>query len=124
MSSITIVSDATIWSVTYNRHYDDRKSFIIQATAYFLLPSPNYSSGEALSPHLSVTNTLAYYDTAKIMSVKGFIVHAPGVTLSLVVYIYLSTEVTMDTTSNVLSLIFTTGACTINIFTVVIYRFL
>ncbi len=33
MSSITIVSDdATIWSVTYERHYDDRNSFIIQAT--------------------------------------------------------------------------------------------
>jgi hypothetical protein len=27
-----IVSDATIWSVTYNCHYDDRNSFIIQAT--------------------------------------------------------------------------------------------
>jgi hypothetical protein len=34
VSSITIVSDdATIWSVTYDRHYDDRNSFIIQATA-------------------------------------------------------------------------------------------
>jgi len=29
-----IVSDATIWSVTYDRHYDDRNSFIIQATSY------------------------------------------------------------------------------------------
>ncbi len=33
MSSITIVSDdATIWSVTYDHHYDNRNSFIIQAT--------------------------------------------------------------------------------------------
>ena len=33
MSSITIVSDdATIWSITYDCHYDDRNSFIIQAT--------------------------------------------------------------------------------------------
>ncbi len=31
-SSITIVSDGTIWSVIYDRHYDDRNSFIIQAT--------------------------------------------------------------------------------------------
>jgi hypothetical protein len=33
VSSITIVSDdATIWRFTYDRHYDDRNSFIIQAT--------------------------------------------------------------------------------------------
>jgi hypothetical protein len=33
--SITIVSDdATIWSITYDRHYDDRNSFIIQATDF------------------------------------------------------------------------------------------
>ncbi len=32
MSSITIASDATIWSVTYDRHYDNHNSFIIQAT--------------------------------------------------------------------------------------------
>jgi len=31
--SIMIVSDdATIWSVTYDRHYNDCNSFIIQAT--------------------------------------------------------------------------------------------
>jgi hypothetical protein len=31
--SITIISDdTTIWSITYNCHYDDRNSFIIQAT--------------------------------------------------------------------------------------------
>ncbi len=33
MSSITNVSDdATIWSITYDCQYDDRNSFIIQAT--------------------------------------------------------------------------------------------
>jgi hypothetical protein len=33
VSSITIVSDdATIWSITYDHHYDDRNCFIIQAT--------------------------------------------------------------------------------------------
>ncbi len=32
VSSITIVSDATIWSVTYDCHCDDRNGFIIQAT--------------------------------------------------------------------------------------------
>ncbi len=33
VSSIKIVSDdATIWSITYDRHYDDRNSFTIQAT--------------------------------------------------------------------------------------------
>ncbi len=34
MSSITIVSDAPNCGITYNRHYDDRNSFIIQATEY------------------------------------------------------------------------------------------
>ncbi len=34
MSSITIISDAPNCSVTYDRHYDDRNSFIIQATDY------------------------------------------------------------------------------------------
>ncbi len=34
VSSITIVSDTTIWSITYDRHYDDRNGFIIQATNY------------------------------------------------------------------------------------------
>ncbi len=32
MSSITIVSDAPNCGVTYDRHYDDRNSFITQAT--------------------------------------------------------------------------------------------
>jgi hypothetical protein len=33
VSSIMIVSDdATIWSISYDHHYDDHKSFIIQAT--------------------------------------------------------------------------------------------
>jgi hypothetical protein len=33
VSSITIVSDdTTIWSVTYDHHYDDRKTFIVQAS--------------------------------------------------------------------------------------------
>jgi hypothetical protein len=33
VSSITILSDdATIWSITYDCHYDDHNSFIIQAT--------------------------------------------------------------------------------------------
>jgi hypothetical protein len=32
VSSITIVSDAPNCGVTYDRHYDDRNSFIIQAT--------------------------------------------------------------------------------------------
>ena len=32
VSSITIVSVAPNCGVTYNRHYDDRNSFIIQAT--------------------------------------------------------------------------------------------
>ncbi len=32
MSSIMIISDAPNCGVTYDRHYDDRKSFIIQAT--------------------------------------------------------------------------------------------
>ncbi len=32
VSSITILSDATIWSVTYDCHYNDCNGFIIQAT--------------------------------------------------------------------------------------------
>ncbi len=32
MSSITILSDAPNCGVTYDRHYDDRNSFIMQAT--------------------------------------------------------------------------------------------
>jgi hypothetical protein len=34
-SSITTVSDAPNCSVTYDRHYDDRNSFIIQATWWY-----------------------------------------------------------------------------------------
>ncbi len=30
-----VSDDATIWSVTYDRHYDDRNSFIIQATGQY-----------------------------------------------------------------------------------------
>jgi hypothetical protein len=36
VSSITIVSDAPNCGVTYDRHYDDRNSFIIQATEVML----------------------------------------------------------------------------------------
>ncbi len=32
--SITIISDAPNCGITYNCHYDDRNSFIIQATVY------------------------------------------------------------------------------------------
>ncbi len=28
----SVVSDTTIWSITYDCHYDDRNSFVIQAT--------------------------------------------------------------------------------------------
>jgi hypothetical protein len=35
VSSITIVSDAPNCGITYDRHYDDRNSFIIQATDQF-----------------------------------------------------------------------------------------
>ncbi len=34
MLSITIISDAPNCGVTYDHHYDDHNSFIIQATAY------------------------------------------------------------------------------------------
>jgi hypothetical protein len=36
MSSITIISDTPNCGVTYDRHYDDRNSFIIQATEEML----------------------------------------------------------------------------------------
>jgi hypothetical protein len=32
---VTIISDATTWSITYNRHSDDHNIFKIQATAAF-----------------------------------------------------------------------------------------
>ncbi len=36
MSSIMIISDDdTIWSVTYDRHYDNHNSFMIQATVWW-----------------------------------------------------------------------------------------
>ncbi len=39
MSSITIVSDAPNCGITYDQHYDDRNSFIIQALIYLLCSS-------------------------------------------------------------------------------------
>ncbi len=52
LSSITIVSnDATIWSITYDRHYDNRNSFIIQATGVcgIIMPvtPPNTSDSDS-----------------------------------------------------------------------------
>ncbi len=41
MSSITIVSDAPNCGIAYDRHYDNRNSFIIQATAHGILEEEN-----------------------------------------------------------------------------------
>jgi hypothetical protein len=35
-----VSDDTTIWSVTYDRHYDDRNSFTIQDTGYVLQQIP------------------------------------------------------------------------------------
>jgi hypothetical protein len=41
VSSITIVSEAPNCGITYDRHYDDRNSFIVQATAVAIYLSPD-----------------------------------------------------------------------------------
>jgi hypothetical protein len=33
---MTIISDATTWSITYNHHSDKHYIFIMQATAYYV----------------------------------------------------------------------------------------
>jgi hypothetical protein len=38
-----VSDDATIWSVTYDRHYDDCKSFIIQATEVLMKSATMFS---------------------------------------------------------------------------------
>jgi hypothetical protein len=63
--SITIVSnDATIWSITYDRHYDDHNSFIIQARGRYslvslfnLVSSLQARSETALEEHLTVARS-------------------------------------------------------------------
>jgi hypothetical protein len=54
--SITIVSDdTTIWSVTYDRHYDDRNSFIIQATSCFGYLEQRHKNRNVLTTKWSTT---------------------------------------------------------------------
>jgi hypothetical protein len=97
-------SDAPNCSVTYDRHYDDHNSFIIQATGVFatvslsrpsLIFAGAYMSGACYGLHsncrrllalpanirlewrlLTVTNTLAYYDLDLITTISDFIVQA------------------------------------------------
>ncbi len=80
MSSITIISDAPNCGVTYDRHCDDRNSFIIQATGLLFTGKARSSPLEfamwqqALCIVL-VANTLAYYikvySTPKIYVAMG-----------------------------------------------------
>jgi hypothetical protein len=44
VSSITIVSDAPNFGITYDRHYDDSNSFIIQATGNLTAMAPMINS--------------------------------------------------------------------------------
>ncbi len=67
-SSITTVSDAPNCSITYDRHYDDRNSFIIQATDC------------SASPHLKYFYFLSIF--------PSFSLHSQPTTISSSLYIY------------------------------------
>ncbi len=60
MSSITIVSDAPNCGVTYDCHYDDRNSFIIQATGIY--PKGEQPNGTPLwlAPAFLINITLGW----------------------------------------------------------------
>jgi hypothetical protein len=65
VSSITIISDAPNCGVTYDRHYDDRNSFIIQATERTLV---NYSHKKFYN--IGPCSHFVAFDASEIKSVK------------------------------------------------------
>ena len=86
------VSDAPNCSVTYDRHYDDHNSFIIQATAFTKSKCCYSNNGLQFLKHavpltlwknklvcLKVTNTLAYYEAKLNTPIKCFMVQISGV---------------------------------------------
>ncbi len=80
MSSITTVSDATIWSITYDHHYDDRNGFIIQAKIYWLDLHVTYT-WLTLDLHLTwqcLPRTLAHLPERQRRKKKSFITLSLG----------------------------------------------
>jgi hypothetical protein len=68
VSSITIVSDAPNCGITYDSHYDDRNSFIIQATGV----------GEVFTGYLQFYLLAAYYTHSQKSAVKSFMTLVPA----------------------------------------------
>jgi hypothetical protein len=58
-----IVSDAPNCGITYDRHYDDHNSFIIQPTDWKGFP---------------MANPLAYWSSLSVTKEKSFVTLAPG----------------------------------------------
>jgi hypothetical protein len=65
VSSITIISDALNCGVTYDRHYDDHNSFIIQATKQTLV---NYSHKKFYN--IGPCSHFVAFDASEIKSLK------------------------------------------------------
>jgi hypothetical protein len=87
MLSITIVSDATIWSITYDGHYDDHNSFIIQATelSYFEDSIIGWLSTVDLLTKLAcfACNGLKSFNTAKTGRIKEVNCTEPSLSVSI-----------------------------------------
>jgi hypothetical protein len=76
VSSITIVSDdATIWSITYDHHYDDHNSFIIQATGAVFLVMCDSSMNELWAAYTGLSIDLYACHNLSIFSVAPSLIH-------------------------------------------------